>query len=266
MAHEVVKRVGARAYRYRVERVRDEASGKPRQRWTYLGTVASADAAAPAPKRRAPERTRERLIDAFERLVEREPAGAVSAGAIATEAGVAHGTFYRHFTDKRAVLIAALDRVRDEFDRGSPWFDPPYGTADVERARVREWTLAKVRHIPKRAGILRAWLEALETDPVLREQRLARRRARVAALEDYLENLARASIVPAPVPTSLATALLALIDAMFRESVVDPTGTEAALADGIVETFDRAIFGVPSAARTSVSTASAMGSRPAGTV
>lgn len=267
MAYEVVKRVGARAYRYSVESFRDPATKKVRSRWTYLGRAAAAVGSETTPKRRAPGQMRERLIDAYERLVEAGSAAGVSAGTVATEAGVAHGTFYRYFADKRAILVAALERVRDEFERASPTFGPPFGTRTAERARVRAWTQAICRHLPARAGVLRAWHEALETDPELREQRVRRRLLRVGALRDYLKELADAGIVFGVHPEPLATALVTLIEATFRESVAASSTADAALVEGVIELFDRAIFGVEAGgAATSTSTLSATGSRSARTV
>jgi AcrR family transcriptional regulator len=266
MAHDVIKRVGERAYRYRVETYRDPVTKRVRSRWTYAGVVTAA-LDGPAPKRRAPRRTRERLVDAFEQLCERGSASSFSAAAIAAEAGLASGTFYRYFSDKRAILIAALERVRDELERGSPSFGPPYGSRDEERARIRAWVTELCRFVPRRAGVVRAWLEALEADPQLRERRVERRRERILALGNYLEALGERGIVVNIRPLSLSTALVTLVDAMFRESVSVPSGGDPALEAGIVETFDRSIFGVdPTPSRASPSTDSAIGSRAVPTV
>ena len=267
MAHDVIKHVGARAYRYRVESFRDPETGRVRARWTYVGRVVDAATSGETrAKRREPTQTRERLVDAFERLVERGPATLVTAGSIATEAGLAHGTFYRHFADKRAVLVAALERVRDAIERAAPSFEPPYGSRATERARVRAWVGALCGPVPERVGLLRAWLEAVEGDPSLQARKIERRRERVAVLQTYLAALAEAGIVTDVRPLPLATALLALVDAMFRESVI-ATSADPALAEGVVATFDRAIFGTDaSAAAASPSTDSTTGSLPVSSV
>ena len=44
MPHDVIKRVGRRAYRYRVESYRDAETQKVRKRWTYLGVAAAGEA------------------------------------------------------------------------------------------------------------------------------------------------------------------------------------------------------------------------------
>jgi AcrR family transcriptional regulator len=268
MPHEVIKSVGTRAYRYRVESYRDPLTKKVRSRWTYLGRVLPENGGGErALKRRAPAQTRERLLDAFERLAERGPASSISAGAVALEAGLAHGTFYRHFADKRTILRAALDRVREQLERASPTFAPPYGSLEQERARIRAWLGAKYEAIPARAGLLRAWLEVLEVDPVERERRVRRRRALVTALADYLEALSELAIITGVRPVPLATALIALVDALFRETVTESGGVDATLVEGIIETFDRSIFGpVTNASRASPETDSATGKRPESSV
>ncbi len=246
MPHEVVKRVGQRAYRYRVESYRDPETKKVRSRWTYLGrdetAGASAAAAGPVVSRRSPERTRERLLDAFERLVERLPYAEVTAGAVADDAGFAHGTFYRHFSDKRAVLIGALARVREEFERATPTFDPPYGSLQEERERVRAWVSTVLRKPATHRGVLRSWYDAMRIDDELRAVRETRRRARVDALAAYLEKLSEAGTIEAPAVAALATALVAMVDAVFRIEVVERDAPDELLVTGAIELFVRSIF------------------------
>ena len=248
MAHEVIKRVGRRAYRYQVESYRDRTTHKVRSRWTYLGVADAAAGSLGPGEPRAPRReasaTREGLIDAFERLAERLPYAAVTAGAVAREAGLAHGTFYRHFKDKRAVFVAALDRVRAEFDREKPSFDAPCGTLAEERARVRAWVEALLLKPGEHPGVLHAFFEALENDEELRAERGARRNERVAAFGAYLKGLAETGIIAVVSADGLAAALLALVDAVFRAAVVERVTVDPLLAAGAVDVFDRAIFQV----------------------
>ena len=87
MPHEVVKRVGSRAYRYRVESYRDAESKKVRSHWTYLGRVDSAvgtaQAAVPPRTRARAAETRRRLIEAFQSVLETVPFERLSADAVA---------------------------------------------------------------------------------------------------------------------------------------------------------------------------------------
>jgi AcrR family transcriptional regulator len=248
VAHEVVKRVGRRAYRYLVESYRDPDTKKVRSRWKYLGIV-PAEARGQAPtKERGPESapaakptrdTRERLVSAFLELVNSEPYEALTAGMVASKAGLAHGTFYRYFRDKRAVFMAALERVKAEFDRGRPTFDPPIGDLDAERARVRAW-VAMLSRRGNHRGMIRAFYDALEDDPELGAMRRARRAERSADLARYLERLVAGNIADVPDPAALAAALTAMVDGVLREAAGD--ALENATVSGVADVFDRAIF------------------------
>jgi AcrR family transcriptional regulator len=248
VAHEVIKRVGRRAYRYRVESRRDSVSGKLRPHWTYLGVAGEADASgtsASRPVRRASGATRSQLLDAFERIAERERYAAITAGAVAAEAGVAHGTFYRYFRDKRDLLTSALERVREDLARIAPSFDPPFGDAGAERLRVRAWLTAIFAKPADHPGVLRAFYEALEGDAELRASAGERRRDRVTALTAYLSSLSAEGTIAVVRPEPLATALLALVDATFRaEIVARESARMASSVAGAIDVFDRAIFAV----------------------
>lgn len=241
---EVIKRVGARAYRYRVESYRDGA--KVRARWTYLGVAEPSESAVssieavPQP-RNAAAITRARLIDAFERLAEHGAYATLTAGAVASEAGLAHGTFYRYFSNKRGVLVAALERVREAFERVRPSFSPPYGDLASERARVRAWTSA-LGTMPAARGVVRAWYDALDGDLELEAVRAVRFGERIAYLTLYLGALADAGTIAVAEPEALATALTTLVDAVFRATIVSGTAANEALLVGVTDVFDRAIF------------------------
>jgi AcrR family transcriptional regulator len=245
MAHEVIKRVGARAYRYRVESYRDPETKKVRSRWTYLGRVERVgepgeSRVAEKPRREA-RHTRDTLLDAFARIAERRPFAEITAGAVAEEAGFAHGTFYRYFRDKRALLLAAVERVRAEIERERPSFDPPYGTRETELARLRAWTDA-LASVPVSHGILRAWYDALDRDPSLAGLRAARVAERTLALEGYLAGLIEARTIEVERPASLAIALTLLVDAAFRSATVAGAPPDARLLAGVSDVFARAIF------------------------
>ena len=60
--------------------------------------------------------TRERLIDATERIIRNGGIMAVTTKDIAQEAGFAEGTLYRHFPDKTALLLAVFrERLEGTF-------------------------------------------------------------------------------------------------------------------------------------------------------
>lgn len=74
-----------------------------------------------APRRRGPgsradERhpTRVQLLDGAVTVAERVGLGDLSVAAVTAEAGVAKGTFYVHFTDRTALLVALHRRFHDD--------------------------------------------------------------------------------------------------------------------------------------------------------
>jgi AcrR family transcriptional regulator len=62
------------------------------------------------PGRRHAASTREALIAAAATAFERDGFFGTDSNRIAREAGLAAGTFYRHFEDKRAIFLAVLER------------------------------------------------------------------------------------------------------------------------------------------------------------
>lgn len=88
------------------------------------------------PLRSDAARNRRSLVRAAREIFERD--GFVSARItdIADRAGVAHGSFYSHFPDKRAALAAVLEEVQEEMLQ--PGATPAAGEADpaevIERA------------------------------------------------------------------------------------------------------------------------------------
>jgi AcrR family transcriptional regulator len=69
------------------------------------------NAVAPSP---AGQTTRERLMRAAVSIVAHEGLAAATTAAIASEAGVAEGTLYRHFESKDDMLIAAYRQIKTE--------------------------------------------------------------------------------------------------------------------------------------------------------
>jgi AcrR family transcriptional regulator len=243
IAHEVIKRVGRRAYRYRVESYRDPETLERRKRWTYLGVAETAIAydVEPPPRSAATESKR-RLLEAFERLAERMPYPAITASAISMEAGLAHGTFYRYFRDKRAIFTFAIERLREDLSRMSPSFSPPYGSRAEERLRVRRWVAMTFAGKLEFPGVLHAYFQEIESDEALREERQMRRRDRILGLAGYLEALIAAKTISALDPVPTATALASLIEATFRNAFVTRSPVEASVVGGVMDVVDRAIF------------------------
>ncbi|HTJ27788.1 MAG TPA: TetR/AcrR family transcriptional regulator [Candidatus Limnocylindria bacterium] len=241
MAYEVVKTIAGRSYRYQVESIRDPETGKRRNHWTYLGRVEGAQPRAAAPKRRTDGR--ERLLDALERLLESRDFAALTADAIAGEAGLAHGTFYRHFKDKRAALLAAMDRIRE---RRGPVFaalGADVATREEARAGLRRLVEATMRSPAEHPALLRAYFGlALRDEEFVRDRRERKARA-VRKLGTHLAELRAQGFATLRDPGATAAALFAMLDGCHREALVEGDPPDEARIDGVVEVFERAVFG-----------------------
>lgn len=96
---------------------------------------------------RAAARMRERLADAFWRVLEDERLDGVSVGAMCDAAGVSRGSFYYHFADRDELLSWALRREILDADRaGTPLVQLMAGDAagDAAAARAAERTIGRL--------------------------------------------------------------------------------------------------------------------------
>ncbi|MET7400064.1 TetR/AcrR family transcriptional regulator [Dactylosporangium sp. NPDC005572] len=184
-------------------------------------------------------RNRRRLVDAARRVFERDGYVAARITDISAAAGVAHGSFYSHFTDKADVLAAVLEDVGEEMlhpgpDPGpaSPHDDPAGVVAGIEAAN-RAYLTAYRRN----AGLM-AMLEQLSTtDDAFRALRLRRTRAFVTRNARFIRRLQERGLAdPDLDPELAATALSAMVSRTAY--VMFTTGRPVAL-DRAVHTLTR---------------------------
>jgi AcrR family transcriptional regulator len=239
----VTKTIAGRAYRYQVERVRDPATGKRRSRWTYLGRAEAPPAKPAAPRR--PSNAPQRLLDALERLLADREFGAIATGAIATEAGLAHGTFYRHFRDKRAAMRAALERMRERRGPAIASLHVELATEEEARAGMRAFVTAMLRTPAEHRALLRAIFELSVRDEEIARERRERRAAAVRLLADHFAALAARGFTAVPHPEATAAALLAMIDGLYREAIVEGPALDDARIAAAATIFERAVFPDP---------------------
>jgi len=214
MAYEVIKKRGRSAYRYRVEYVRDE-NGRGHTRWQYLGAVRDAAELKPLPSTSTPKADRAnitlgRLIDALERLLTRDDYAHVTASAIAQEAGVAHGTFYRHFKDKRDALRAAMQRIIDRSE-GIATLHAPTTSLEQERQRLRVWLERKLLLVSEYTGLWLAWSDLAQSDPEIALIRQALQAQYRHMLTVYLEQLQALGHTTLTAPEMASQIIYALI-------------------------------------------------------
>jgi AcrR family transcriptional regulator len=131
------------------------------------------------PRRGRPAETRERLVAAASEVFDRDGYYGTDSNRIAAAAGYAAGTFYKHFPDKRAVLLAAYQR----------WVDEEWGALEEELAEggargavaARVVALVARMHVRGR-GLRAALLSQLATDPEVRRFYRAQRRRQLDSL------------------------------------------------------------------------------------
>lgn len=224
MAYEVIKRVSGRAYRYRVESYRDPETRRVRGKWTYLGRVEGEGTLSP--ERKARPSSRDRLLDAVERLLETNELASISTGMVASEAGLAYGTFYRHFRDLAHVVRDAMIRETANLEQLSERFSEPPVDAGTERAKLVAWVRELIAAVLLRPGLFRAWHVTSNHDREVVAERQRRFEANVEHMARYLERLHAAGMAKSTAPFS-AYAIIALVGAAAREAAIDKTFSEA---------------------------------------
>lgn len=242
MAYEVVKTIGTRQYRYRVQSERDPATGKTRNRWTYLGRVASEP--QPAAIRSPRPNARLRLLEAAETLMAAGDAAAVTVDAITAAAGVAHGTFYRYFRDRSAALEALARHMREERGIG----DDRLLRSDVEsvaaaRAGVRAWVDDKLRTSRRLRRTIIAWYALMASDARLAAFREERREGALARFRDHLERLVECGFAEIPDTAATAAGIIALFDGITRTSILERDRLDDAAISAATDIVERAVFG-----------------------
>jgi AcrR family transcriptional regulator len=223
VAYEVIKRVSGRAYRYRVESYRDPETRRVRGKWTYLGRVEGEGTLSP--ERKARPSSRDRLLDAVERLLETNELATISTGMVASEAGLAYGTFYRHFRDLAHVVRDAMVRETANLESLNERFNDTPGDSEAERVKLVAWVRETIATVLARPGLFRAWHVTSNHDWPVVAERQRRFEANVEHMAAYLERL-RAAGTASTTPAFAAYAIMALVGAAAREAAIDKAFSE----------------------------------------
>jgi AcrR family transcriptional regulator len=240
MPYEVTKLVNGRPYRYRVRSERDPATGKKRNRWTYLGRGEASEvrvAAKPRPN------AREALLDALERLLDRSDPSDVTANAVSVEAGLAHGTFYRYFRNRVDAIRALTDRLRQERALELGLLDVPPADAAAARAALRTWSAALLHARMQHHGLVRALYALAAHDAEIRNVLRERRDANARRLAGWLAALAERNIIALADVESSGAMLFSMLDAIGREAIAAGEPLEEHRLAAAVDLVERAVFG-----------------------
>ena len=237
MAYEVLKKIGAHRYRYRVESYRDAESGKVKNRWSYVGRADDGEQAA-SKRRSSARQSKDRLASTFLRLVERKSLNEVTPAAIARGAELSIATFYRHFRSRDDLVAYCTQRAMNDLNVRLAELKAIAATPQEERSRLRALAIDLVRSPSAPPGLFRAW-SVLSPDKI-REERHTRR---IKAFSEYIEELAKRRYIEAPHHVRrLALALSMIVSTFIRSSVVENRMLSEEDYAVVGDTFTRLIF------------------------
>jgi TetR/AcrR family transcriptional repressor of nem operon len=241
MAYEVVKTIGSRQYRYRVQSERDPQTGKPRNRWTYLGRVTSEHDVATV--RATRPNSRLRLLDAAAELLAAGDASAVTVDAIAAAAGVAHGTFYRYFRDRSDALEQLARHIRaTRMSADDELLVDDVASLEAARAGARAWIVDRLRTARAKRPALSAWYALMASDARLSAYREERRAATEARLRAHITALNARGFMRVADPAATAAMLGALIDGIIRTALLEHDQLDDAGIAAAADIVERALF------------------------
>ncbi len=186
-------------------------------------SVRKASRRLPAVRRREPERKRERLLAAARNLFGERGYAATTTAALAREAGVAEGTVFHHFANKRALLEAvASDYGRGLAERMFAGVDPAAGAPPAEPMLRRAFA-----YVREQGALSR--LLVLAPDPTEWDvTRAASRREIVSALAAAFTVWQGREGLRAFDPRIVAELLFALVEAALSECFVRGDGSREA--------------------------------------
>jgi len=241
MAYEVVKTIGSRQYRYRVQSERDAQTGKMRNRWTYLGRATSEGATAKT--HASMSNARLRLLEAAQSLLAAGDASLLTVDAIVRAAGVAHGTFYRYFRGRSEALEELARHIGTTSGIGEDrLLRDDVATLGEARAGVRRWIVDKLRYARDRRASVCAWHALIASDARLSAYREERREATFTRLRAHIEILNGRGFARVGDAASTAAGLIALYEGIVRASILERDRLTDAAIDAAADIVERALF------------------------
>jgi len=149
-----------------------------------------------APQQARSRRTREKLIEAAVGCFERHGFEETTTAMIANEAGVAVGTVYNYFTDKREIILELLDRFDREVAQDViAQLDPASWRGSIDpRDRTRSLIDAVFHTQRMRPGIQRILWAQFFKDPEFQEPFEAVRTRMRVAIDAFIDAVAEAGL------------------------------------------------------------------------
>lgn len=170
--------------------------------------------------------TRNRLLDAAERLFQAQGVSRTSLHQIAVEAGATRGAIYWHFKDKADLFNAMMERVTLPFETAAcaDLLTNPEPLRQLESSVVS--ALARIAgdtQIHRVFDIASHMVEYTGETASLRERHLAAREECVADFEQVLTQSARSTGLSLPLPARQAAGgLHAMLSGLMRDWLLQP--------------------------------------------
>lgn len=171
--------------------------------------------------------TRNSILDAAERLFERQGVSRTTLNDIAKAAEVTRGAIYWHFKDKADLFTAMMERASMPFEEASCCeahgdADDPLASIEAQMMHVLRLTATneRTRRVFEIATHKVEYVDELEK---VRDRRLECRNDCLAEVERELKAAAKRGLIHAKAPTrSIALGLHALVDGLTQNWMLDP--------------------------------------------
>ncbi len=164
--------------------------------------------------------TRERLLDAAERCL--SSGRELTSGAVAQEAGVSTGTFYRYFDDRDDLLSAAfgrqLDRMIDTVERA---LDPAKVLDEGLQAVIEGVVADLAARYAGSAPVIAAALVRIRAVPAVGAIYRSRHRRAVGVFATFLERVRRAGLARVEDVEGTAVAAVVLVQGLNHPALRD---------------------------------------------
>jgi AcrR family transcriptional regulator len=182
-------------------------------------------------RRAVAERNVEAILDAAERiLARREPA---TISAVADEAGVSRVTVYAHFSDRKQLLAAVVERSVGRWIQATETIDTARGPADEALRRVLK---AGWQEISRASGIAEAAAAELDPSALRGSHDMGQRLIRRLVTRGRREKVFRTD-VPAEWLVSTFFALIHAAHADVSDGKLKPNAARDALLKSVPDLF-----------------------------
>lgn len=186
--------------------------------------------------------TRTALLDAMQRLLERDGLAACTSTAVAAQAGLSAGSFYTYFEDRNAALAALFeDRLDQIVDAVGQALTSDRLLDEGLEATVDAAVGATIEQYRRHASVLRAALAAVQTNQRIRAVYWDRHAASVAQVQRFLKRGAAAGMVRPDGHRALAHTVLLMLQGLNTPVVL--AATDRRLVSAIRRTVVTALAG-----------------------